>query len=77
MGSKSLRHKASDAPESATVLKVLFRKGEDGYVIAECPQLPGCMSQGKTEEDARRNIMDAIRSVRAIRGFANPGIRYV
>lgn len=39
---------------------VVIRPGEDGYFIAECPILPGCMSQGKTEKDALANIREAI-----------------
>lgn len=35
--------------------------GEDGYWIAECPSLPGCVSQGKTKEDAISNIREAIK----------------
>lgn len=35
--------------------------GEDGYWVVECPSLPGCVSQGKTEEEALENIRDAIR----------------
>jgi len=50
-----------------SVLKVVFCQGEDGYIIAECPQLPGCMSQGRTKEEATRNIMDAIKCVLAVR----------
>ena len=50
-----------------SVLRVVFRHGEDGYIIAECPQLPGCMSQGRTKEEAGRNIADAIKSVLAAR----------
>lgn len=34
--------------------------GEDGYWVAECPSLPGCISQGKTKEEATRNIKEAI-----------------
>jgi predicted RNase H-like HicB family nuclease len=34
--------------------------GEDGYWLAECPSLKGCISQGKTKEEAIRNIRDAI-----------------
>lgn len=48
-------------------LRVVYSRGEDGYVIAECPQLPGCMSQGKTREEASKNIADAITSVLMIR----------
>ena len=34
--------------------------GEDGYWVAECPSLPGCISQGKTKADAISNIKEAI-----------------
>lgn len=54
-------------PFPGSVLKVIYRPGEDGYIVAECPQLPGCMSQGKTRAEAERNIIDAIRSVLAVR----------
>jgi len=39
---------------------ILFR-GEDGFWVAECPSLPGCISQGKTREEAIRNIREAIQ----------------
>ena len=42
-------------------LIVTLQKGEDGWVIAECPSIPGCMSQGKTEAEALRNVRAAIR----------------
>ena len=38
----------------------VFYPGYDGYVVAECPEIPGCMSQGKTLEEAKKNIADAI-----------------
>ena len=34
--------------------------GEDGYWVAECPSLPGCISQGETKESAIANIREAI-----------------
>ncbi len=34
--------------------------GEDGYWVAECPSLPGCISQGKTKQEALANIKEAI-----------------
>jgi predicted RNase H-like HicB family nuclease len=34
--------------------------GEDGYIIAECPALPGCMSQERTKKEALDNIEEAI-----------------
>jgi predicted RNase H-like HicB family nuclease len=41
--------------------QVIVYKGEDGYWVAECPSLPGCISQGKTKEEAINNIKEAIR----------------
>ena len=39
--------------------QVLIYPGEDGYWVAECPSLPGCVSQGKTREKAVKNIKEA------------------
>ncbi len=41
-------------------LKVIIREGEDGYYVAECPVLEGCISQGRTKEEALENIKEAI-----------------
>lgn len=41
-------------------VKVLIYPGEDGYLVAECPALPGCFSQGKTRAEAIANIREAI-----------------
>jgi predicted RNase H-like HicB family nuclease len=40
--------------------QVLLYLGEDGYFVAEVPSLPGCISQGKTREEALVNIEAAI-----------------
>ena len=40
--------------------QVLIYPGEDGWFVAECPTLPGCVSQGKTKEEAVENIKEAI-----------------
>ncbi len=40
--------------------QVLIYPGEDGFWIAECPSLPGCISQGETREEAVTNIREAI-----------------
>ena len=42
------------------IFNVYFTKGADGFIIAECPEIPGCMSQGGTVEEAKENIKDAI-----------------
>ena len=41
--------------------QVVVYPGEDGYWVAECPSLPGCISQGKTKEEAIGNIKEAIQ----------------
>ena len=35
---------------------IAFTRDEDGVYIAECPAIPGCVSQGKTEADAQANV---------------------
>ena len=40
--------------------QVLIFPGEDGYWVAECPSLPGCVSQGVSREEAVENIREAI-----------------
>ncbi len=40
--------------------QVLIFPGEDGYWVAGCPSLPGCVNQGKTREEAIKNIREAI-----------------
>ena len=42
--------------------QVLLYRGEDGLVVAECPSLPGCVSQGETQESALSNIREAIQA---------------
>lgn len=41
--------------------QIIIYPGEDNYWVAECPSLPGCISQGKTKEDAITNIKEAIQ----------------
>jgi len=41
--------------------QVIIHPGEDGWWVAECPSLPGCVSQGKTRDEAVANIREAIR----------------
>ncbi len=41
-------------------IHVHVERDEGGYFVAEVPALPGCLSQGKTKEDAIRNIREAV-----------------
>jgi predicted RNase H-like HicB family nuclease len=53
-------------------LLITIYPDEDAVFIAECPSIPGCVSQGKTEEEAEDNIRDAIKEcleVRAQKGL--------
>lgn len=48
-------------------LTITLTRDEDGTVIAECPAIPGCVSQGRTESEAEANLADAIRECLAAR----------
>ncbi|HZK76666.1 MAG TPA: type II toxin-antitoxin system HicB family antitoxin [Candidatus Kapabacteria bacterium] len=41
-------------------IKVILEQGEDGFIVAHCPSLKSCWSQGKTREEAVANIREAI-----------------
>jgi len=54
------------------IFNVTIDRDEDGVFVVECPSIPGCVSQGKTKEEALENISDAIRlclQVRAEKGM--------
>jgi len=42
------------------IFHVTLERAEDGWIVAECPALPGCVSQGKSEEEAIANVREAI-----------------
>ena len=41
-------------------LIVTLERDETGMIVAECPSIPGCVSQGETENEAVENIREAI-----------------
>ena len=41
--------------------RIIVEQDEDGAFVAECPTLPGCISQGKSRKEALINIKDAIK----------------
>ena len=41
--------------------RIILEQDEDGIFVAECPSLPGCVSQGKDRKEALNNIKDAIK----------------
>jgi predicted RNase H-like HicB family nuclease len=53
--------------------QVVIYPGEDGFWVAECPSLPGCVSQGQTKQSAIANIKEAIEGyVAALRDDGLP-----
>ncbi|MDB5352475.1 MAG: hypothetical protein JWN86_3722 [Planctomycetota bacterium] len=42
------------------IFKVVVEQGDEGYIVASCPSLRACVSQGKTREEAIANIREAI-----------------
>lgn len=41
--------------------RIIIEQDEDGIYVAECPSLPGCISQGTTRDEAIMNIQDAMK----------------
>ena len=50
-----------DEGSETVKLAVVLESDEDGYIVASCPSLLGCHSQGRTKEEAISNIREAIR----------------
>ena len=46
---------------------ITIEQDEDGIFVAECPAIPGCISQGKTEKEVLENIKDAIKQCLEVR----------
>jgi len=52
-------------------LLVTLERDETGTIVAECPSIPGCISQGRTEAEALQNIQEAIAGCLAARAANN------
>jgi predicted RNase H-like HicB family nuclease len=46
--------------ENDMIFRVTLEQAEDGWIVAECPALPGCVSQGEDEQEALENVKEAI-----------------
>ena len=44
----------------------IYEPGENGWVVASCPEVPGAITQGRTIEEARENLKDAIQVMREV-----------
>jgi predicted RNase H-like HicB family nuclease len=42
-------------------LTIVYEPGEDGWIVASIPEVAGVFSQGRTREEARANVIDALR----------------
>jgi predicted RNase H-like HicB family nuclease len=42
------------------IFHVALEEAEDGWIVVECPALPGCVSQGRDQKEALENIKEAI-----------------
>ncbi len=49
--------------EATLQLTIHFEEAGDGWVLATIPEVPGAISQGRTREEARENVIDALRTV--------------
>ncbi len=43
--------------------RISLQKGQDGYYVAQCLEVPGAISQGRTKEEALRNVKEALEAV--------------
>jgi predicted RNase H-like HicB family nuclease len=42
-------------------LTIVYEDGDDGWIISSIPEVPGTMSQGRTRQEARANVIDALQ----------------
>lgn len=62
----SPRHRYGDDGEAETPtphLTIRFEDAGDGWIMASIPEVPGAISQGRTREEARENVIDALQTV--------------
>ena len=65
--------RSATAIEDVKKFAITLEEDEDGYIIVSCPTLPGCHSQGRTEEEAITNIREAIRGyITSMRRYGEP-----
>lgn len=54
---------------------IVFEQGEDGWIVASIPEVPGAHSQGRTREEARANVIDALRGILELRFSGHGEVR--
>ncbi len=53
---------------------IVYEQGEEGWVVASIPKVPGAQSQGRTREEARANVIDALRGILELRFGGHPEV---
>jgi predicted RNase H-like HicB family nuclease len=53
-------------------MRIVYEAGEEGWIVASIPEVPGVHSQGKTREEARGNVIDAVRGMLELRFGDHP-----
>jgi predicted RNase H-like HicB family nuclease len=56
------------------VVTIVYEQGEEGWVVASIPEVPGAHSQGRTREEARANVIDALRGILELRFEGHPEV---
>lgn len=55
-------------------LTIVYETGDDGWIIASVPEVPGVHSQGTTRDEARRNVIDALYGMLELRLSSHPEV---
>jgi predicted RNase H-like HicB family nuclease len=55
-------------------MTIVYEQGEDGWIVASVPEVPGAHSQGRTREEARENVIDALRGILELRFGEHPDV---
>jgi predicted RNase H-like HicB family nuclease len=53
---------------------ILYEEGENGWIVASIPEVPGAHSQGRTRDEARANVIDALRGILELRFGGHPQV---
>jgi predicted RNase H-like HicB family nuclease len=53
---------------------IVFEEGEEGWLVASIPEVPGANTQARTREEARANVIDALRGILELRFGGHPEI---
>ena len=53
---------------------IVYEDGDDGWIVASIPEVPGANSQDRTREEARTNVIDALRGILELRFGEHAGV---